>query len=119
MVFVTGGSGLIGSYLLLELSKRGQNIRALKRENSNLETVKILFEEFSSVEVFNRIQWVEGDLLEITSLEELIDGCQTIYHTAGNVEFDDRFKKSIHLVNVTATEDLVNAALAKKIPNFV
>lgn len=119
MVFVTGGSGLIGSYLLLELSKRGKKIRVLKRKNSNLEGVKKLFSDFSSVEIFDQIQWVEGDLLDITSLPELIKGCDTIYHTAGQVEFDDRLKKSIELINVIGTEDLVNAALSAKIPNFV
>ena len=39
MVYVTGATGLIGSYLLLELSKRGKKIRALKRKTSNLNSV--------------------------------------------------------------------------------
>ena len=119
MVFVTGGTGLIGSFLLLELSKRGKTIRAMKRKNSNLQAVQNLFLEFSDLASFQKIQWVEADLLEIPRLEKQLEGIETIYHTAASVGFDDRFKKLIHEINVTGTENLVNLAISHSIPNFV
>ena len=39
MIFVTGGTGLVGAHLLYELTKTNNNIRALKRETSNLQQV--------------------------------------------------------------------------------
>jgi len=119
MVFVTGATGLIGSYLLLELSKRGKKIRAMKRENSDLSAVKNLFAELSDSNAFDKIEWVETDLLDIPSLSASLQGIKTIFHTAGCVEFDDREKKLIHQTNVEGTGNLVNLAISEKIPEFV
>src|SRR5690606_13035297 len=119
MVFVTGATGLIGSFLFLELSKRGKTIRAMKRKNSNLDAVQNLFLEFSDLASFQKIQWVEADLLDIPHLEKQLEGVETIYHTAASVGFDDRSKKLIHEINVTGTENLVNLAISHSIPNFV
>lgn len=119
MVFVTGATGLIGGYLLLELSKRGKKIRAMKRENSDLSAVKKLFEDFSDLNSFEKIEWMETDLLEISTLSQALQGIQTIYHTAGCVGFDDRQKELIHQINVEGTENLVNLAISEKVPEFV
>ena len=119
MVFVTGATGLIGGYLLLELSKRGKEIRAMKRKNSDLSAVKHLFLEFSDLNSFEKIEWIETDLLEISALSEALQGIQTIYHTAGCVGFDDRQKKLIHQINAEGTENLVNLAIAENVPEFV
>jgi len=119
MVFVTGATGLIGSYLLLELSKREKKIRAVKRESSDLDVVKNLFLEFSDLESFEKIEWVETDLLDIPSLSASLEGVETIFHTAGCVGFDDREKELIHQINVEGTEDLVNLAIAANVSEFV
>ncbi len=119
MVFVTGATGLIGSYLLLELSRRGKKIRAMKRANSPLESVQELFEEFSGLDAFQKIEWIETDLLDIPSLMEALSGIETIYHTAASVGFDDRSRSLIHEINVTGTENLVNLAISLEIPEFI
>lgn len=119
MVLVTGATGLIGSFLLLELSKRGKSIRAMNRENSNLEAVRNLFLEFSNQSEFDKIEWIESDLLDIPDLEKHLSGIETVFHTAASVGFDDRHKKTIHETNVKGTENLVNLAISNQIPNFV
>lgn len=119
MVFVTGATGLIGGYLLLELSKREKKIKAMKRTNSSLDSVQKLFEEFSTIQKFNEIEWVETDLLDVPSLSDSLHGIQTIYHTAGCVGFDDREKEMIHQINVEGTENLMNIAVSQNIENFV
>lgn len=119
MVFVTGATGLIGSYLLLELSRRGKKIRAMKRAYSPLESVRELFEEFSDRDTFEKIEWVETDLLDIPSLSESLTGIHTIYHVAAMVGFDDRSRNLMHELNVTGTENLVNLAISLEIPEFI
>jgi len=53
-IFVTGGTGFVGSYLLRYLVQRGyQNIIALKRSTSSMVLVE---------EVKDKITWVEGDV---------------------------------------------------------
>lgn len=119
MVFVTGATGLIGGYLLLELSKRGKQIKAMKRKNSSLDAVRKLFEEFSTMEKFNEIEWIETDLLDVPSLSDSLGEIKTIYHTAGCVGFDDRAREMIHKINVEGTENLINIAVSQNVQNFV
>lgn len=119
MVFVTGATGLIGGYLLLELSKREKKIKAMKRTNSSLDSVQKLFEEFSTRQKFKEIEWVETDLLDVPSLSDALHGIQTIYHTAGCVGFDDREKTLMNQTNVEGTENLINLAVAQNIPEFI
>ena len=45
MIFVTGGTGLVGCHLLVELAKKQQPIRALKRKTSNTKIVEDFFTE--------------------------------------------------------------------------
>lgn len=119
MVYVTGATGLIGSYLLLELSKRGKKIRAVKRKTSNLNSVKNLFIAFGASELFDKIDWVEVDLLDVINLSKSLEGIETIYHTAASVGFDERYRKEIHEINVTVTENLVNIAIDSDVKNIV
>ncbi|HOI47808.1 MAG TPA: NAD-dependent epimerase/dehydratase family protein [Prolixibacteraceae bacterium] len=113
MVFVTGGTGLVGSHLLLELVKGGKQVRALRRPSSNLEQVRKLFSwyENGADELFRRIEWVEGDILDLCSLEPLLRGVDLIYHCAAVVSFDGGQRKMMIHNNVEGTANLVNAAL--------
>jgi dihydroflavonol-4-reductase len=119
MVFVSGATGLIGSYLLVELAKRGETIRAMKRKNSSLEAVRNLFQDLYNIEAFDKIEWVETDLENIPKLSEALQGINTIYHTAAHVGFDDRSRKNIQKINIQGTENLVNLAISASIPEFV
>ena len=63
MIFVTGGTGLIGSHLLFELAKQGKRVRALKRSSSNVNLVRNLFSAYGdeSGSDYQLIEWVDGD----------------------------------------------------------
>ena len=102
-IFVTGGTGFLGSYLLRYLVKNGyQNIRALKRKSSSMALVE---------EVRDRINWIEGDLLDIGSLEMAMDGVRQVYHSGAIVSFDRKEVKKMMRVNVEGTANIVNIAL--------
>jgi nucleoside-diphosphate-sugar epimerase len=110
MVFVTGGTGFIGTHLLRELIQRGEKVRALKRS-----TGKILLEE----ELANQVEWVEGDILDIPSLEEAIQGCDEVYHCAAIVSFNPGDRDYLMKVNVEGTANVVNASLENGIRKLV
>lgn len=113
MVFVTGGTGLVGSHLLLSLLENGEKVRALKRSTSNISQVQKVFSWYTGeAEVlFNKIEWVNGDMLDIFSLEPLLEGVESVYHCAAIVSFDSRTRKQMLSNNIEGTANLVNASL--------
>ncbi|MBN2520543.1 MAG: NAD-dependent epimerase/dehydratase family protein [Bacteroidales bacterium] len=117
MILVTGGTGLVGSHLLFELVIRGKKVTALKRENSNLLKVQHVFSYYSNnySDLFAKITWINGDILDYDSICHALEGTNEIYHTAGMVSFNPKEKEIIKHINIQGTKNIVNAALEKKI----
>jgi len=121
MIFVTGGTGLLGSHLLVELSKRGYAIRALKRSTSNLTNVKNVFDYYlntNSTELFNKIEWVNGDINNVSTLQDAMKGCDEVYHCAGYVSFWRRDFKKLMKINKVGTANMINVALSLSVKKF-
>ena len=110
MIFVTGGTGFLGTHLLRELVKLGEKIRALKRNTGKI----FLEEEFSK-----QIEWVEGELLDVSSLEEGMTGCEKVYHCAAVVSFLPKDRDGVMKVNVEGTANVVNVSLSKRIKKLL
>jgi dihydroflavonol-4-reductase len=128
MIFVTGGTGFVGSYLLYELSGKNKKIRAMKRAGSQTSQTELIFnfmgekEGLSETEIsqrFKRIDWIEGDILDVTSLPVLMEDVTDVFHSAGKVSFKGSEKKEIIRVNVLGTANIVNAAIESNVKNFV
>nr|WP_320020694.1 NAD-dependent epimerase/dehydratase family protein [uncultured Draconibacterium sp.] len=113
MIFVTGGTGLVGAHLLYELCKTGEKVRVLKRESSNLKQVKKTFAYYTddAQQLFESIEWVDGDILDYFSLEKLLKGVTEIYHCAAIVSFESKERQRMISNNVEGTANLVNAAI--------
>lgn len=113
MIFVTGGTGLVGAHLLFELTKAGNRVKALKRQGSNVQQVLKTFSWYSKnpEPLFNLIEWVDGDILDYFSLENLLKGVTEIYHCAAVISFDGNERQKMIGSNVQGTANLVNAAL--------
>ncbi|HSH19410.1 MAG TPA: NAD-dependent epimerase/dehydratase family protein [Draconibacterium sp.] len=113
MIFVTGGTGLVGAHLLYELTLSGKKVKALKRKTSNLKQVLKTFSYYSdnSEELFVQIEWVDGDILDYFSLENILKEVTEIYHCAAIVSFDPDERKRMISNNVEGTANLVNAAI--------
>lgn len=115
MVFITGGTGLLGTHFLLELLTRGKQVRALKRAYSDLDQVKSVFEFYLKEKAeseFNKIEWVDGDVTDVTSLENGIRGCSEVYHCAAIVSFAKKDFNRMWKINKVGTENVVNVCLA-------
>jgi len=113
MIFVTGGTGLVGAHLLYELTLAGKPVKALKRETSNLQQALKIFSYYSDKpnELFRQIEWIDGDILDYFGLEKMLAGVTEIYHCAAIVSFDPKERKRMIANNVEGTANLVNAAL--------
>lgn len=110
-LFVTGGTGFIGAYLLRHLLDRGYTrIRALRRAGSDLRLV---------AEFAEQIEWVESDLLDPLHLEDCMRGADTVIHAAAMVSFNPKDREQMRLVNVQGTANVVNSCLALGIKRLV
>ena len=116
MIIVTGGTGLTGAHLLLRLAQKEEKILALKRKTSDTAMTAKIFSFYTDKpeKLFSKIEWVNGDILDIDSLISLINKGDTVYHTAARVSFDPAEKAQIMETNVTGTANVVNACLEKK-----
>ena len=117
MLLVTGSTGLVGSHLIYHLVKKGEKVRALKRQNSSTKWIKKVFSWYDKKgdSLFTQIEWVEGDILDYHSLLEAMEGIDYVYHTAAIVSFDADDKTKLLKTNIEGTANVVNAALEKKI----
>lgn len=103
MVFVTGATGFLGSYLCLYLSQKGYKIKASKRSTSKIPTIL--------KNLTDKIEWVDVDLLDFFDLKDALAGCDAIFHCAAIVSFKDDDKKLLWKNNVELTSNIVNVAL--------
>jgi nucleoside-diphosphate-sugar epimerase len=62
-------------------------------------------------ESVKNVEWIEGDILDIPSLEIALEGIQHVYHCAAIVSFIPRQRKLLYKVNIEGTANVVNACL--------
>ncbi|MCR9183570.1 MAG: NAD-dependent epimerase/dehydratase family protein [Flavobacteriaceae bacterium] len=117
MILVTGGTGLVGAHLLHFLLKDGQKVRAIHRANSNLEGVKQVFSYYTETpeNLFNQIEWVEANLIDIPALTEAFEGVEYVYHAAAYVSFDPKNFQKLKKSNIEGTANIVNLCLHFKV----
>jgi nucleoside-diphosphate-sugar epimerase len=106
-IFVTGGSGFVGGYLIPFLLEAGHEVFALARSDTSIERVQSL----GAIAV-------KGDITDRESLKGKLDGCDTVVHAAAAFEMWGD-EKTFHNINVDATQNLLDAAKAAKIRTFV
>ncbi|TWI81485.1 nucleoside-diphosphate-sugar epimerase [Lacibacter cauensis] len=111
MVFVTGGAGLVGSALLKQLLQEKQGpIKALYRTSMPL----LLSEEEKQ-----QIEWIKGDVLDVNLLDEIMQDCEEVYHSAAVVSYHSSRREQMYKINIEGTANMVNMALANNIRKFI
>lgn len=99
MVFVTGGTGLIGSFLLRALRARGMAVRALHRGPVPTDAAP-------------GVEWMAGDLLDTEQLRVALTPDVThVFHCAGLVSYAPQDEDLLLAVNVQGTAVVVDACL--------
>jgi nucleoside-diphosphate-sugar epimerase len=117
MVFVTGGTGLVGAKLIFDLVSQGETVTALKRPDTPLSKFAsfLAFYTHNIKSIEDKVTWVEGDLLNIENLIQTLEAGAKVYHCAAMVSFNPKKSREIIETNVEGTANLVNACLIKKI----
>lgn len=114
MILVTGATGMTGARLCFDLLKQGHSVRALRRSGSSTHLLdEYLLREGSGLP---GAEWMEGDLLEIDSLEKALEGIHTVFHAGALISFRPGDEERMIRVNSEGTAHLVNICIGK--PDF-
>ncbi|MEO0403368.1 MAG: NAD-dependent epimerase/dehydratase family protein [Bacteroidota bacterium] len=120
MVFVSGGTGLVGMHLIASLLSDGQQVVAGKRANSDLSAIRD-FLKYSLPNVpgaFESIQWRDVDLEDRASFAIAMKDCNAIYHAAAMVSFHSKDFSRMVEFNVGSTRTMVDYALDHDVTFF-
>ncbi|MBT4881872.1 MAG: NAD-dependent epimerase/dehydratase family protein [Flavobacteriales bacterium] len=115
MIFVTGGTGLVGSHILLELSQKGEQFKALKRDSSSLSICENIFKYYNAEDLFEKINWVVGDVNDIPSLTDGMQDCEQLIHCAAVISFQSSDAELLKKVNIEGTANVMNVALSSRV----
>lgn len=98
-VFLTGGTGLVGSHVADRLRSRDEEVICLQRPSSDTFFLRAI-----------GCRIVQGDVRDDPEvIVEAMDGCRAVVHCAA-VIYADRPWPKIRAVNVTGTERVLGAA---------
>lgn len=106
-IFVTGGSGFLGKYVIRRLIADGHQVTGLARSPMS---ASILKELEASV--------LDGDISEISSFKNSLKDLDVVIHCAAPVDFWgpwEKYQKSI----VNASLELAKACIERKIKRFI
>lgn len=103
-ILVTGGAGFIGSHLVETLVARGETVRVI----DNLTTGHV--ENLASVR--NQIDWVQGDIADLETIEYAARSMDVIFHEAAlpSVPRSIENPRASHDANLTGTLNVLIAA---------
>ena len=111
MVLITGGTGFLGSYIIKNLVEKDIRVRAIRRSG------KLPF--YIPEEILNKVEWLEGDVLDVVSLDEAMKGVTAVIHAAAIVSFSKHNRKEMYSVNVDGTANVMNTALENNVQRLV
>ena len=106
MLFVTGGSGLIGSALITRLLKEGNRVKAIYHSTPLPMQHDLLTA-------------VPCDILDTSALEDAMQGTSHVFHCAALVSFNKKNKHLLEKINIEGTANVVNAALDAGVKKLV
>lgn len=111
MIFVTGGSGFVGAYIIRDLILNGYAVNAIRR------TTKL--PDFIDKEILNKVNWIETDLFDPVGLLDAMQGARAVIHAAAKVSFHASDRAEMYRTNVSGTENIVNACIELNISRLV
>ena len=111
MVLVTGGTGFLGAYIIKNLIEKGCPVRAIRRSAK--------FPFFIPQHIWQQVEWIEGDVLDVIALNDAMQGVSAVIHAAAIVSFHREQRKDMYQTNIEGTANVVNAAIENNVLRFL
>lgn len=108
-VFLTGGTGFVGSYVRSELLRQNHQVRCLVRPGS---TPKLGADS-------GRVEIVYGSVTDPHSIADKCVGCDAVIHLVGIVEEHPRQGVTFEAVHYEGTVNVVNEAQKSGVSRFI
>lgn len=105
-ILVTGAAGLVGNELTKQLLAAGYKVIAIY----NSKPVNISHTNLT----VNKC-----DILDTSSLEEIMQDVTHVYHCAASVSFEPKDKSKLFKVNVEGTANVVNACISANVQKLI
>ncbi|MEO8861151.1 MAG: NAD-dependent epimerase/dehydratase family protein [Ginsengibacter sp.] len=105
-ILVTGAAGLLGAELVKQLLEKGYTVIAIY----NSTPVKLSHEN---------LEIQQCDILDMSALEEIMEGVSNVYHCAAVVSFEPKDKAHLFKINIEGTENIVNACINANVQKLV
>ncbi len=106
-ILVTGATGFIGRNLVAKLVEEKHDVTALVRKTSEVKGIP------------KEVRLVEGDLLDLASLEEAAKGAEVVIHLAAMFDFYPKDVDLLYRVNVQGTRNLLSACKKFSVRRFI
>jgi nucleoside-diphosphate-sugar epimerase len=107
-ILVTGGTGFIGSRMIRFLCSSGITVRVLCRPSSDISVLT----DFP-------VQIYKGDILDSSSVELAVEGCDYVFHLAGYAKNWAKDPQTFFRVNVTGTKNVLDASRKARVKKAV
>lgn len=104
-IFLTGGTGFVGRNMIEPLLGEGHSIRALVRNPAKVQTSE------------QRVEWIAGDVVEGSGLDQGIAGCDAVVHLVGIIV--EKGENTFEQVHQVGTRNVVEAAKRAGIKRFI
>ena len=107
-IFLTGGTGFVGGYILRELIRQGHTVRCLVRnEAPALDAMPA------------RVEQVFGSVTAPDTLGGLMDGCDAVIHLVGIIRENPAHGVTFDAVHFGGAKAVVDEARKAGIPGFI
>jgi dihydroflavonol-4-reductase len=105
-IAVTGANGHVGYNLCKSLLEKGFQVKALAHKNT--EAIRKL-----------DLTLVQGDLLDKSTLLDLLDETEVVFHLAAQISITGDPSGSVYRNNAEGTRNMISAAKDRKIKRFI
>lgn len=105
---VTGATGFLGTNLVVELLKQGWDVRASGSRANGTPYLQAL-----------AVEYVAADITKPEDCAKLADGCDVVFHVAGDTSFWKRQYARQRQINIEGTRNIAEACVAAGVKRLI